>query len=93
MKHPQTSFRPHAKNLQAAGAQVKAKVIAAGLKLSDLADAAGLAPSTLTNYLTGHRKSAETQVRIVRAFRRLTRTRIAYSEFWGPLWDRDSHAA
>ena len=93
MKPMGNNLPPPDKMLADAGAQVKARVISAGLKLSALAGASGIAPSTLTHYLTGYRKNVGTQVRIVRAFRRLTNTRISYSDFWGDLWDRDCHAA
>ena len=81
------NFRSPHKRIATAGAEVKARIVGAGLKLSDLAAAAGISPSSLSNYLAGSVSRPETRVRIWRAFRRLTGQRISLRRFWGHLME------
>ena len=62
---------------------VKALSAAAGVRMGDIAAAAGVSQPTLTNTLRGLRRGGETQRRIWRAVRRMTGCRIAYRHFWG----------
>ena len=68
------------------GQSVKARIIGAGLRMGTLAEAADMAQSTLTGYLTGSRRGIDGQLAIADAFRRLTRQRLDAAEFWGDLW-------
>jgi hypothetical protein len=69
-----------------AGAAVKARIVSAGIRLGDLAFAAGFSGPSLSGYLTGRTCNPHGQIRIVRAFRRLTGRRISAATFWGDLW-------
>ncbi|MBE3100344.1 MAG: hypothetical protein IMZ44_24760 [Planctomycetes bacterium] len=64
--------------------------MAAGIKLIDLAAAARIAPSTLSQYLSGQLHNPETQFTIWRRFRRLSGSRITLLEFWGPLLNKEA---
>jgi len=68
------------------GQSVKARIVAAGIRLGVLARAAGVAQSTLTGYLTGRRRGVAGQLAIADAFRKITRQRLDAAEFWGDLW-------
>jgi len=76
------------KILPTPGQLVKAKIIGAGLSLSALARGAGIAPSTLSMYLSGDRADSGTQRNIWFAFRALTGIEIGLPAFWGPLLTR-----
>lgn len=69
--------------LSSTGAAVKGRIVTAGVKLSDLAAAAGIRPNTLSNYLSGRLRRGAVQFEIWKAFRRLTGSRITLLEFWG----------
>jgi len=78
-----TSRRP--KILPTPGQRVKAKIIGSGLSLRALARGAGIAPSTLSNYLVGRRRDRNTQHDIWFAFRALTGQDLSIADFWGSL--------
>jgi len=69
-----------------AGDAVKGRIVAAGVPLSDLARAAGIAPNTLTNYLNGRLTSYTVQYDIWFAFRAFSSQEISMREFWGSLF-------
>jgi hypothetical protein len=51
-----------------------------------LAAISGFSNPTLTGYLQGRTRNIHGQIRIARAFCRLSGQRIRASEFWGELW-------
>jgi plasmid maintenance system antidote protein VapI len=61
---------------------VKAQIIAAGVKFRALAAEAGIAPSTLSEYISGRYREPERQIAIVQAFNRLAGTSMTAAEFW-----------
>jgi len=64
---------------------VKAQIVGAGVSLGQLAEAAGISPSYLTQFLSGKRRSAKRQRDIFIAFRALSGLDIYIDEFWGSL--------
>jgi len=83
------------KNHEIAGpaesAAVKGRIVAAGIRLGALAETAGIAQSTLSQYIAGGRKNYQTQLQIYEAFCRLSDrepTRSGERRFWGPLLNR-----
>ena len=67
------------------GQRAKGRIVAAGLKLGEVARAAGMHESSFSNYLAGRRRDARGQLRIVEAFARLTGQRLRARVFWGDL--------
>jgi len=67
------------------GHRVKARIIGAGLRMADVARAANLSQSSLSNYMAGRVRNPYVQVRIVIAFCELTKQTITVREFWGDL--------
>ena len=67
------------------GRLVKAKVIAAGISMGDLAAEAGTSNPTVSNYVGGRYRGAAMQRRIWRAYRRLSGRRVRFPDFWGDL--------
>jgi len=85
---PKTSNNPSeatARILPPNAAFVKARIISAGLKLGDLAAAAGVSQSSLSNYLIGRVANYRTQQKIFKSFRKVTGINISFNDFWGPL--------
>lgn len=79
--------------VDAAARSVKAKLMLAGIPQQRLARRAGLAPSTLCDYLAGRRSNLDTQWAIYFAFCKLTATphdEQGFREFWGPLLNKDA---
>ena len=72
------------------GNSVKAKIIAAGLKLGQLAARARISPSTLSDYLAGRIRNVHGQFRIHRAFCNLTGGELTAREFWGKLLAKEA---
>ena len=72
--------------LAPSGAAVKARIIAAGLRLGDVARAARFSPGSLSDYLAGKRRGVLGQLRIAVAFRKLSGQKISTADFWGDLW-------
>ena len=64
---------------------VKARILAAGVKLGDLARAAGVSQPTISVYLAGRLARPATQLAIFQAFRRLSGQPVTMVEFWGDL--------
>ena len=64
---------------------VKARIIAAGLSMGDVAKKAGIQRSTFSDYLSGRITSAQGQLSISIAFNTLTGQGLGAVEFWGPL--------
>lgn len=60
----------------------KSRIVASGLRLCDVASAAGIHPATLSHYLAGRRRNATTRLKIARAYGRLVHRRISAEEFW-----------
>jgi transcriptional regulator with XRE-family HTH domain len=61
--------------------------------LGDVADAAGISPQSLSDYLAGRSARPERQLAIYRAFCRLTGRAWSYeglAEFWGDLLTEDA---
>ena len=67
--------------------QVKGRIVSAGLRLGEVADAAGVSAASLTQHLKGERISHAAKVRIWRAFCRLSGETVGIEAFWGPLWE------
>jgi len=70
------------------GQQVKAQIVAAGIKLADLAAASGMKPNTLSDYLAGRLRNVDRQFSIYTAFRRLSGQEPSgegFESFWGRL--------
>jgi transcriptional regulator with XRE-family HTH domain len=73
------------------GCAVKARIYAAGLSLTEIAQAARISRPSLSNYLAGYRATFEIQYDIYLAFCRLSGTdlkALSISEFWGSLYRR-----
>ena len=68
------------------GHSVKARIVAAGIRLGALANLAGVPKSALPDELAGRRCNIHNQIKIARAFRKLSGQRITSAEFWGDLW-------
>ncbi len=66
-------------------ALVKAVIIANGIACGDLARAARISQSSLSNYIKGIRHGRQTQLQIHRAFCRLAGKKITPRKFWGKL--------
>jgi len=64
---------------------VKGQIVHAGVRLGDLAEAAGISQSYLSLCLSGQRKSPKRQRDIFIAFRALSGLDIYIDEFWGKL--------
>jgi len=64
---------------------VKSQIVAAGLAMGQLAGAAGISQSSLSNHIGGARANYETQIRIWQAFCRLTGQAVSLADFWGEL--------
>ena len=73
------------KILPPVGAHVKAKIIAAGLTLRQVAGRAGMAQSTLSDYLAGRIRNVHGQIDVLLAFTALTGESMTVREFWGSL--------
>ena len=74
------------------GDLVKGKIIASAIpppKLRRLAEAAGIKPNTLSDYLKGRLSNADTQMTIWRAFCRLSGQQVEMVDFWGRLFSRE----
>jgi len=67
------------------GAAVKGKIVSAGVKLGDLAEAANISRPALSNYLSGRRRNWRGQIAIWIGFLDLTGSTITLEEFWGEL--------
>ncbi len=67
------------------GRLVKARMTAAGLKLGDVARAAKISQSSLSNYLRGLRRKRAVHLAIWDAYRRLSLDAISLEDFWGDL--------
>jgi len=70
------------------GQQVKAQIVAAGIKLADLAGASGVKPNTLSDYLGGRLRNVDRQFTIYAAFCRLAGQEASgegFESFWGRL--------
>ncbi|HUT58076.1 MAG TPA: hypothetical protein VNA25_09540 [Phycisphaerae bacterium] len=72
------------------GSAVKARIINSGLLLGELAKAARIARSTLSDYLSGRTRNVYGQMRILNAFNRLTDEQFTLREFWGRLTAREA---
>lgn len=67
------------------GHYVKAQIVRAGLSLRRLAERAGYAPQTLSDYLAGRNRFLRGQVEIWLTFRQLTGSDVSLRQFWGDL--------
>lgn len=67
------------------GHAVKARIVAAGLKLGDVADAARVTRASLSNHLYGRRSSLAEQRRIWHAYQWLSGDGVSLETFWGEL--------
>jgi len=63
------------------------------VKLSALAEGAGISPPSLTGYLKGERVRGEVRLAIWRSYKRLSGERVTFAAFWGPLLDIEKEAA
>lgn len=68
------------------GDAVKARIVATGVRLCDLATAAGVSRQTISNCIHGLARRPETQYDIYCAFVRLSGSGATIYEFWGPLF-------
>ena len=76
----------HSGSIRRPGDNIKGRVYLAGIqRLGLLAEAAGISQQSLTDHLSGRRRSAQTQERIRQAFCTLTAAEIDGPEFWGVL--------
>jgi len=60
-------------------------IVGAGVKLGDLAEAAGISKAGLSAHIAGRRRNPQTQLRIFLAFLQLTRRQMKMVDFWGKL--------
>jgi lambda repressor-like predicted transcriptional regulator len=65
---------------------VKARIKRNSPSMGEIASAAGISQSSLSNHLRGYRASRPTQLRIWDAYRRLTGQEISPEDFWGNLF-------
>ncbi len=61
-----------------------------GLLLQELAKAARIARSTLSDYLSGRIRNIYGQIRILDAFNKLSGEDLTLREFWGRLTAREA---
>jgi len=85
MRRRQKTSPSPATTIADAGAKVKSRIVAARVKLSVLAEAAGVSPSTVTACLRGDNRRPETRAAIWRAYKQLSGERVTFAGFWGPL--------
>jgi hypothetical protein len=64
---------------------VKARIIAAGLEMGDVARKAGKKRSTFSDYLAGRSRNIHGQILFVEAFNALTGQHLSVRDFWGDL--------
>lgn len=64
---------------------VKSKIIAAGLKVGQLAEAADISQPSASNHIGGVRRNYTTQLRIWEAYCRLSGEAVSLADFWGGL--------
>jgi len=81
------------KTLRHNGKTVKAQIILAGVAMGELADAAGVHQSTLSNCLAGRSRNLAMQIKLWRAFAKLSGSRATLREFWGDLLNDEVGAA
>jgi len=77
--------------IRGAAAVTKSKIVAEGIKLLDLAAAAHMAPSTLSDYIGGRLTNIHRRFDIYCAFCRLAGRRVTtpeFAEFWGLIHAR-----
>jgi len=77
--------RPNSRVLARTDGRVKGKIVAAGIRLGELAHAVGLTSSALTLYVQGKCGNRARQEQIYVAFRALSQSDITLEEFWGEL--------
>lgn len=65
--------------------RVKGMIVSAGVPMWRLARDAGISQSLLSQCLSGDRGALKTQVKVFRAFRRLSGYQGRLAEFWGEL--------
>lgn len=75
------------------GHLVKARIIGSGITLTRLAGEAGMARSTLSDYLAGRIANISGQLRIYAAWCILADRHIGPRAFWGGLLDHRENAA
>jgi transcriptional regulator with XRE-family HTH domain len=63
-------------------AAVKGRIVSHGIRMTDLARAAGIAAPTLSAYLAGRRRDPRRRRDIYIAFRCLSGSNMSESEFW-----------
>jgi lambda repressor-like predicted transcriptional regulator len=73
------------KTLAHPGDFVKARIVASGIRLGDLAREAGRSNSTITAHIQGASRNISTMHLIHDAFQRLAGSRISFDDFWFPL--------
>lgn len=79
---------PTARPISQPGRAVKGRIIASGVSLGDVAEAAGISPQSLSDYLAGRSANPERQLAIYRAWCRLTGRAWSYEglrDWWGEL--------
>lgn len=64
---------------------VKGRIVAAGISMGRLAREAEISQPSLSNIISGRRRSPAGRQKIYSAFARLTGSRMTYSEFWFPM--------
>ena len=81
MDHTRKTAQTH-EILGAGPGFVKGQIYSAGLTMGKLARAAGIAPSTLSDYVAGRRSRRETSRAIWRAYVRLSGLETSFEAFW-----------
>ncbi len=64
---------------------VKGRIVSSGIKLGNLAVAAGMSNGNLSKYISGGLTYYPGQEKIFLAYRKLTGIRVSFADFWGPL--------
>ena len=84
MQHRRT-YSGQKRRISRPGDLVKGRIVAAGLQLKQVAQRAGIARSTLSDYLADRIRSAGGQLKIYHAYCDLSGERPTLREFWGVL--------
>jgi len=76
-------------NLPRHGYSVKARIVASGVKLCEVAARAGYTRSSMSDFLSGKNRSLSGQIRIHASWCSLTGKRCLLQTFWGELLSPD----
>ena len=85
MQQNANTTKPNSISLAPDYPAIKGKIVGAGIRLGDLARAAGITPSCLTLYIQGKLRDPRRQRDIWVAFRAMSQLQITAADFWGGL--------